>query len=127
MEVIERELHTQLLQTFPPALLGRMVTIPYYPLSDEMLRAIIRLQLGRVAERVTLTHGVPFTYDESVVTQIAQRCTRMESGGRMIDAILTNSVLPRISTEYLSRVMDGKTLARVHVSVEGEEFTYAFD
>ncbi|MCP3718343.1 type VI secretion system ATPase TssH [Paraburkholderia sp. CNPSo 3281] len=127
MEVIERELHAQLLETFPPALLGRMVTIPYYPLSSDMLCAIIRLQLGRVAERVTLTHGVPFTYDESVVTQIAQRCTRMDSGGRMIDAILTNSVLPRISTEFLARVMDGKTLARVHVSVGGEEFTYAFD
>ncbi|MEX3694055.1 type VI secretion system ATPase TssH [Paraburkholderia sp. BR14263] len=127
MEVIERELHTQLLETFPAALLGRMVTIPYYPLSNEMLSAIIRLQLGRVAERVTLTHGVPFTYDETVVTQIAQRCTRMESGGRMIDAILTNSVLPRISTAFLSRVMDGKTLARVHVSVEDEEFSYAFD
>ncbi|MEM5314907.1 type VI secretion system ATPase TssH [Paraburkholderia sp. JHI869] len=127
MEVIERELHAQLLQTFPPALLGRMVTIPYYPLSSDMLCAIIRLQLGRVAERVTLTHHVPFTYDEAVVSQIALRCTRMESGGRMIDAILTNSVLPRISTEYLSRVMDGKTLARVHVSVEGEEFAYAFD
>ncbi|WP_322029017.1 type VI secretion system ATPase TssH [Paraburkholderia sp. J76] len=127
MEVIERELHAQLLDTFPPALLGRMVSIPYYPLSPEMLGDIIRLQLDRVAERVTATHDVPFTYDESVVTQIASRCTRMESGGRMIDAILTNSVLPRISTEFLSRVMDGKTLARVHVSVEGEEFTYAFD
>ncbi|RKE36309.1 type VI secretion system protein VasG [Paraburkholderia sp. BL23I1N1] len=127
LDAIEQELHTQLLHTFPPALLGRMVTIPYYPLSDNMLRAIIRLQLGRVAERVTRTHQVPFTYDEAVVAQIAQRCTRLESGGRMIDAILTNSVLPRISTEYLSRVIDGRTLARVHVGVEEEEFTYAFD
>ncbi|AET92512.1 chaperone [Burkholderia sp. YI23] len=127
MEVIERELHAQLLQTFPPALLGRMVTIPYYPLSGDMLRAIIRLQLGRVAERVTSTHRVPFTYDDDVVAQIALRCTRLESGGRMIDAILTNSVLPRISTEYLSRVMAGTALSRVHVGVEDEEFTYAFD
>ncbi|BAO90456.1 type VI secretion system ATPase TssH [Caballeronia cordobensis] len=127
MEVIERELHAQLLQTFPPALLGRMVTIPYYPLSGDMLRAIIRLQLGRVAERVTSTHRVPFTYDDDVVAQIALRCTRLESGGRMIDAILTNSVLPRISTEYLSRVMAGTALSRVHVGVENEEFTYAFD
>jgi type VI secretion system protein VasG len=92
-----------------------------------MLRAIIRLQLRRVAERVTHTHLVPFTYDEAVVAQIALRCTRLESGGRMIDAILTNSVLPRVSTEFLSRVMDGRTLARVHVGVENEEFTYAFD
>jgi type VI secretion system protein VasG len=127
MEVIEQELHAQLLHTFPPALLGRMVTIPYYPLSDDMLRAIIRLQLGRVAERVTRTHQVPFTYDEAVVAQIALRCTRLESGGRMIDAILTNSVLPRISTEFLARVIDGRTLARVHVGVEEEEFTYVFD
>jgi type VI secretion system protein VasG len=127
LDIIEQELHAQLLHTFPPALLGRMVTIPYYPLSDDMLRAIIRLQLGRVAERVTRTHQVPFTYDEAVVAQIALRCTRLESGGRMIDAILTNSVLPRISTEFLARVMDGRTLARVHVGVEQEEFTYAFD
>jgi type VI secretion system protein VasG len=127
LDVIEQELHAQLLHTFPPALLGRMVTIPYYPLSDDMLRAIIRLQLGRVAERVTRTHQVPFTYDEAVVAQIALRCTRLESGGRMIDAILTNSVLPRISTEFLARVMDGRALTRVHVGVEQEEFTYAFD
>jgi type VI secretion system protein VasG len=127
LDVIEQELHAQLLHTFPPALLGRMVTIPYYPLSNDMLRAIIRLQLRRVAERVTHTHLVPFTYDEAVVAQIALRCTRLESGGRMIDAILTNSVLPRVSTEFLSRVMDGRTLARVHVGVENEEFTYAFD
>jgi type VI secretion system protein VasG len=36
-------------------------------------------------------------------------------------------VLPRISTEFLTRVMDGRSLARVHVGVEQEEFTYAFD
>lgn len=127
VETIEEQLHAELLHTFPPALLGRMVTIPYYPLSDAMLRAIIRLQLGRVAERVTRTHQVPFTFDEEVVAQIAVRCTRLESGGRMIDAILTNSLLPHISTEFLSRVIDGKSLARVHVGVAAEEFTYAFD
>jgi type VI secretion system protein VasG len=127
MEIIEEKLHSELLHTFPPALLGRMVTIPYYPLNDAMMRAIIRLQLARVAERVTRTHHVPFTFDEDVVGQIAMRCTRLESGGRMIDAILTNSLLPRISTEFLTRVIDGKMLARVHVGVEAEEFTYAFD
>jgi type VI secretion system protein VasG len=127
LETIERRLHAELLQTFPPALLGRMVTIPYYPLSDATLRAIIRLQLDLVAQRVTRAHQVPFTYDEDVVEQIAVRCTRLESGGRMIDAILTNSVLPRISAEFLARVFDGTTLARVHVGVQSEAFTYAFD
>jgi type VI secretion system protein VasG len=127
METIERELHAALLDTFPPALLGRMVTIPYYPLSDAMLRAIIRLQLRRVEERVRASHKVPFTFGDEVVGLIAKRCTRLDSGGRMIDAILTNSLLPRISTEVLTRVLDGRTIARVHVATEGEEFTYAFD
>jgi len=127
METIERELHAALLDTFPPALLGRMVTIPYYPLSDAMLRAIIRLQLRRVEERVRASHKVPFTFDDEVVGLIAKRCTRLDSGGRMIDAILTNSLLPRISTEVLTRVLDGRTIARVHVAAQDEEFTYAFD
>ncbi|CDY79206.1 ClpB protein [Caballeronia glathei] len=127
METIERELHAALLDTFPPALLGRMVTIPYYPLSDAMLRAIIRLQLGRIQARVTRSHRVPFTYDEEAVGLIAARCTRLDSGARMIDAILTNSLLPRVSTEFLTRVMAGTTMSKVHVGVEGEEFTYAFE
>ena len=127
MEVIERELHAALLDIFPPALLGRMVTIPYYPLSDAMLRAIIRLQLQRVETRVRDSHKVPFSFDDDVVGLIAKRCTQLDSGGRMIDAILTNSVLPRISTEVLTRVLDGRTIAGVHVGAQGEEFTYAFD
>jgi type VI secretion system protein VasG len=45
----------------------------------------------------------------------------------MIDAILTNSLLPRVSTEFLTRVMAGTTMSKVHVGVEGEEFTYAFE
>ena len=44
-------------------------------------------------------------YDE-VIKLIASRCTELESGGRMIDAILTNTVLPKISEEFLTRMMD---------------------
>ena len=35
------------------------------------------------------------SYDDEVVKLIVSRCTEVESGGRMIDAILTNTVLPR--------------------------------
>jgi type VI secretion system protein VasG len=92
-----------------------------------MLRAIIRLQLRRVEARVQASHHVPFTFDDDVVGLIARRCTQLDSGGRMIDAILTNSLLPRISTEVLSRVLDGRTIAGVHVTAQDEEFTYVFD
>jgi type VI secretion system protein VasG len=62
-----------------------------------------------------------------VVKLIASRCTELESGGRMIDAILTNTVLPSISREFLTRMMAGSPPAQVHVSVENGEFAYRFD
>ncbi|MFL5307330.1 MAG: type VI secretion system ATPase TssH [Polyangia bacterium] len=126
-EGIAAALRAPLLKVFPAALLGRLVTIPYYPLSDEMIGAIVRLQLGRVAKRVKAAHGVPFEYDDAVVKLIVGRCTELESGGRMIDAILTNTLLPRISQEILSRLGEGRPVGRVAVSAEAEDFTYKFD
>jgi type VI secretion system protein VasG len=41
-----------LLKIFPPALLGRLVAIPFYPLSDEILGKIVKLQLNRIKKRV---------------------------------------------------------------------------
>jgi type VI secretion system protein VasG len=126
-EGIAKALREPLLKVFPPALLGRLVVIPYYPLSDEMIGAIARLQLGRIARRIRDNHKLPFSYDDEVVRLIASRCTELESGGRMIDAILTNTVLPRISEEFLKRMMEAKPIERVHVGVAGGDFSYAFD
>jgi type VI secretion system protein VasG len=93
---------------------GGLVTIPYYPLSDEMMGDIIRLQLGRIAKRIGERHGVPFTYDEAVVKLIASRCTEPESGGRMIDAILTNTMLPAIRSASSTRMPS--SIARISAS-----------
>jgi type VI secretion system protein VasG len=125
-EAIAKALREPLLKVFPPALLGRLVTIPYYPLNDQMIGAIVRLQLGRIARRLKENHKVPFTYEDEVVKLIASRCTELESGGRMIDAILTNSMLPAISQEFLKRMMEGQAISRVHVSVAGGDFQYGF-
>ncbi|MDD2759763.1 MAG: type VI secretion system ATPase TssH [Methylomonas sp.] len=126
-EGISKALREPLLKVFPPALLGRLVVIPYYPLSDEMIGAIARLQLGRIKKRIAESHKVPFSYDDEVIKLIASRCTELESGGRMIDAILTNTVLPRISEEFLTRMMEGKAIDRVHVSVQDGDFSYSFE
>ncbi len=125
-EGIAKALREPLLKVFPPALLGRLVVIPYYPLNDEMIGAIARLQLGRIEKRIRDNHKVPFIYDDEVVKLIAGRCTELESGGRMIDAILTNTVLPRISEEILKGMLEGKPIERVHVGVRDGEFAYAF-
>jgi type VI secretion system protein VasG len=126
-EGIAKALREPLLKVFPPALLGRLVVIPYYPLNDQMIGSIARLQLGRIEKRIRENHKVPFTYDDAVIQLIASRCTELESGGRMIDAILTNTVLPKISQEFLERMVEGKTIARVHVSVADGDFKYGFE
>jgi type VI secretion system protein VasG len=115
-----------LLKTFPAALLGRIVTIPYYPLSDTMIDAIARLQLGRIEKRVMQNHKVPFTYSDDVVELIRKRCTELESGGRMIDAILTNTMLPRISEEFLNRMLLGQEIRSIGVAVSDGQFRYEF-
>ena len=126
-EGIAKALREPLLKTFPAALLGRMVTIPYYPLSDEMVGNIARLQLGRIAKRIKESHKIPFTYDDAVVKLIVSRCTELESGGRMIDSILTNTLLPVISKELLTRMMESKSVTRVATTVAEGEFHYDFD
>jgi len=126
-ESIAKALREPLLKVFPPALLGRLVVIPYYPLNDAMIGSIARLQLGRIAKRIRENHKVPFTYDDGVVKLISSRCTELASGGRMIDAILTNTMLPKISQELLTRMMEGNTIQRVHINVKDGDFEYAFD
>ncbi|SAL80417.1 Clp protease ATPase [Caballeronia arvi] len=126
-EEIARALRTPLLDAFPPALLGRVAVIPYYPLDDAMLDAVIRLQLARIGRRIAEQHRVSFAFDDAVVGQIAQRCTELASGGRMIDAILTNTLLPRVSAEFLGRLVDGRRVGKVEVGVCDGDFTYAFD
>ena len=124
---IAKALREPLQKVFPPALLGRLIVIPYLPLSDGVMRGIIRLQLGRIAARILANRGIPFTWDDSVVDLIAGRCTEPESGGRMIDAILTNTMLPEISAVFLNRLLAGSPATRVHVGAEAGGFSYAFE
>jgi type VI secretion system protein VasG len=126
-EGIATALREPLLQVFPAALLGRLVVVPYYPLSDEMMGAIVRLQLGRIRKRVDANHGIPFEYGDDVVALVVSRCTEAESGGRVVDAILTNTVLPRISREYLQRLSEGRMLKAVRLGVKDGDFEYGFD
>ncbi len=123
---VAKALRAPLLKVFPPALLGRLIVIPYYPLSDAVMGDIIRLQLGRIATRIGEHHKVPFTYDDDVVKLIASRCNEPESGGRMVDAILTNTMLPAISGAFLNRMLEGSPMTGVRVGVSNGDLTYSF-
>jgi len=125
-DAVAKALREPLLKIFPPALLGRVVTIPYFPLSDEMLGKIVHLQMSRVQKRIDANHKVRFDYDEAAINQIIARCTEVESGGRMIDAILTNTILPTISQEILRRTLDAKSLSRIALTATEGDFRYDY-
>jgi len=120
-------LRPELLKVFPPALLGRLLTLPYYPLSQDMLAGIVRLHLGRIERRIRENHGIELAIDPAVVGHIVERCTESASGGRMIDAILTNTMLPDMSVALLERRMRGEEVGRIAVAVEGNGLAYRFD
>ena len=126
-DAIAKALREPLLKIFPPALLGRLVVIPYFPLSPDMVAKITRLQLNRIKKRVEANQGVPFEYSDAVVDTIVSRCQELESGGRMIDAIVTNTMLPDISGEFLRRLIAGAEVKKVAIDVKDGNFTYSFD
>ncbi|CAM5185151.1 ClpV1 family T6SS ATPase [Bosea thiooxidans] len=117
-------LRPALLKVFPPALIGRLVTIPYYPLSPDMLGGIVRLQLGRIGKRLAENHKAAFVYDDAVVEHIVGQCNDPDSGGRMIDNIITNSMLPALSRAILNLQLEKKPLTEAKVSVEDGGFAY---
>jgi len=127
-EIVER-LRPALLKAFKPAFLGRAIVVPYYPIGDDALRRIIELQLGRIRSRLQENTRVQFGHDEAVVAEVARRCTEVESGARNVDHILTRTLLPEISREYLTRMASGASIARVHVGVDEASgaFRYQID
>ena len=116
-----------MLKVFPAALLGRVVTIPYYPLSDAMIEAIAGQKLKGIARRLLAGHDAELVIGDGVMDAIKARCIEVESGGRMIDAILTNTLLPELSRQVLNRKLDGTTLTRVTISGSGDGFAYRFE
>jgi type VI secretion system protein VasG len=126
-EQLVKALRPPMLECFPAALLGRMVVVPYRPLSDDVLGKIVRLQLERVVERLQLNHGVKLNYAPEVVELICARCTEPESGGRMIEAILANAVLPTISRELLARISTDRPTRSIDLGVLEGEFRFEFE
>jgi len=119
-EGLAEALHPELLNTFKPAFLGRVTMVPYFPLSDDVMRKIVRLQLDRIGARIRQNHDAEFAYDDELVAGISERCTEVESGARNVDHILTRTLLPELSAEFLARMAADEAIERVHVSLDGE-------
>jgi len=115
----------ELNKIFKPAFLGRMIIVPYFPVRDEALKHIIRLKISKIQRRLNETHKIALTYDDSVLDEVAKRCTEVESGARNVDNILSNTMLPEISRQVLARMAEETPSERVRIGVSSEgRFTY---
>ena len=112
-----KALKPELNKIFKPALLGRMVLIPYLPIRDENLKTIIKLKLGKIQRRIQENHKIELSYDSSLVDEVAKRCTEVESGARNVDNILTNTLLPDISRQLLGSMAANEPKERIHVGI----------
>ena len=125
-EALAKAVRQPLLEKFPAALLGRLVVVPYFPISDAMLDQIIGLQLKRIQARILDRHGASFAFDDAVVALIRNRCSEVESGARMIDGILTQNLLPRLATQFLQSSVESKKIASIHVSAAENDFAISY-
>jgi type VI secretion system protein VasG len=115
-------------QIFKQAFLGRLIVVAYFPISDVVMRQIIRLQLGRIGQRLRQNHNARFSYSDELIETIASRCREVESGARNVDHILTRTLLPEMSQEILSRMTRGELLSKVHVSTDKQgAFQYSIE
>lgn len=120
-------LFPELLKRFKPAFLGRLVVVPYYPLSDEVMKKIIELKLQKIARRVRENHRAELGYGPELVEHIAQRCTEVDTGARNVDHILTRTLLPEMAAEFLARMAADQPIGGVQLSVTADgSFHYDF-
>ena len=117
-------LRPELQNHFKPAFLGRLKVVPYFPITDKNMRLIVRLKLDRIAKRMQENRNVSFLYDDELIESVASRCTEVESGARNVDHILTNTLLPEMSKELLSRMAAGEQIREVKVGLDGEGFRF---
>ncbi|MFT5326850.1 MAG: type VI secretion system protein VasG, partial [Planctomycetaceae bacterium] len=124
-EALATALHEELLKSFKPAFLGRCSVVPFYPLADDVMRKIIHLKIGKVVRRVAENYQAELTYSDAMVDSVLSRCQEVDTGARNVDHILTRTLLPELSAEFLSQMADGKSISGVHVDIgEDQQFAY---
>ena len=118
-------LRPELMKYFRPAFLGRVTLVPYFPLSEAIIRQIVALQLNRIARRVREAYKASFDFDHALVEAIAARCTESSSGARNVENILSRTLLPELSTEVLARLAGGEPISSISVGIgPSGSFTY---
>jgi len=125
-EVLEA-LRPTLNQFLKPALVARMTVLPYFPLSEKVMKKIVGLKLHKVVKRLKENHGIEVQVTSEVIKLISDRCRLVEAGARNIDGILKGELLPQIATELLQQLMEGTTMSKLKIDADDSNFTLEFE
>ncbi len=124
-EVLLDSMRPELLKSFKPAFLGRANVITYYPLDDENLMKICKINMNRIEKRIREHYSAEFSYDEDVILHIVARSQEVDTGARNIETILNRSLLPELAAECLGRMAEGESINKVHINVNDQDmFNY---
>jgi type VI secretion system protein VasG len=124
-DVLLDNFRPQLLNYFKPAFLGRTTVIPYYPLGDENLLKICKINMNRIAKRVKEHYNASFSYDDEVMLHLLARSQEVDTGARNIENILTRTLLPEMAIECLTKLSNNEQISHIEVNVSDEGlFTY---
>ncbi len=126
-EALGEALRDDLLKVFKPAFLGRLTTIPYYPLPDDVMRSICELKLGAIKRRLQSAYKAGFGWSADVVSAVVDRCHEVDSGARVIDRVLSGTMLPELSTRLLGRMAEGAAVEAVHVGWDPAAAVFTYD
>jgi type VI secretion system protein VasG len=125
--LLEEAIRDDMARVFPAALLGRIQIVPYYPLGKKALYRIIDLKLAKIKKRVTEHYAAELVIADTVKDEIIRRCDNAASGARLVDAVISNSLLPQISAEFLRSTLEGKRFKKVLANAKDENFCYSFE
>ena len=92
--------------------------MPYYPLTDQVVQKIAKLKLNKVKKRIRTGYGAEVEIDDNVSSEIAARCSEVESGARNIDKIVNQNLLPELSAQILQRMADNAPVSKVKIGLD---------
>jgi type VI secretion system protein VasG len=118
-------LFPELLKTFKPAFLGRLSVVPYYPLSDDVMRKIIELKLGKVARRITEHYKAQFPLHAGIGRRDRAALHRGRYRRPKRRPHPDGRCCRKCPSEFLARMAEGESISAVEITVgEGGEFQY---
>ena len=73
-------------------------------------------------------YNASLSYSPDVVAQIVDACEEIESGARVVDRVLNQTLLPGLSGKVLDKMATGESIQHIKIGLSPtQQFEYYFD